>query len=117
MTEGFVMSKFVCLYRGPVPPAADLTPSSPQSACEPGHMDGPCGLGAGGRLRAGRVRTSVADDGTNPAFGDVNGHSLVEEDGPAGMDAALAVLHGHPYLSEGKARFAIDVYELAPIAM
>ena len=31
------------------------------------------------------------------------------------MNAAKAMTAGHPFLSEGKGKFAIDVFELMPI--
>jgi hypothetical protein len=59
-------------------------------------------------------RAAVADDGTTPAPGDLNGYTIVEA---ASLDAAKALLDAHPFLSEGKGRFAVDVFELVPMAM
>jgi len=33
------------------------------------------------------------------------------------MDSARALASNHPFLSEGKGNFAVDVYELMPVPM
>jgi len=58
------------------------------------------------------ARTAVADDGTTRAPGDLNGYSIVEADS---LDAAVALTEKHPFLSEGSGKFAIEVFELAPM--
>jgi hypothetical protein len=111
----FAMSKFVFLYRGPATPMADFTP---EQSAEQMRAWGEWMGRAGSALVDGGApfgaRTSVADDGTGPEPVDLNGYSIVEADG---LDAARALLDGHPFLSEGKGRFTIDVYGLVPIAM
>jgi hypothetical protein len=57
-------------------------------------------------------RTAVSDDGTSPAPGDLNGYTIVEADS---VDGARALTDGHPFLSEGKGRFTIEVFELVPM--
>jgi hypothetical protein len=59
-------------------------------------------------------RAAVADDGTSPAPGDLNGYTIVEAES---LDAARSLSDGHPFLSEGKGRFTVEVFELVPIAM
>jgi hypothetical protein len=86
------VSKFLYLYRGPATP-----------------MVGPAMVEFGNPFGA---RTAVADDGTTRAPGDLNGYSIVEADS---LDAATALTEKHPFLSEGKGRFAIEVFELAPM--
>jgi hypothetical protein len=44
--------------------------------------------------------------------GDLNGYTIVEADN---LDAARALLDRHPFLSEGKGRFAVEVFELVPM--
>jgi len=58
------------------------------------------------------ARTAVADDGATRDAGDLNGYTIVEA---ADLTAATALTEKHPFLSEGKGRFAIEVYELAPM--
>jgi len=57
-------------------------------------------------------RASLADDGTSPAPGDLNGYSIVEADS---LDAAKALADKHPFLSEGKGRFSVEIFELVPM--
>ncbi len=56
--------------------------------------------------------TSIIDDGSPGSAVSLNGYSIVEADD---MTAAHALADGHPFLSEGKGDYAIDVYELMPL--
>jgi len=109
------MSKFLCLYRGPATPMEDFTPeqSDEQMRAWGEWMErvGSALIDAGTPFGA---RTSVADDGTTPEPSDLNGYSIVEADG---LDAARALTDSHPFLSEGKGRFSIEIFELVPIPM
>ena len=58
--------------------------------------------------------TSVVDDGTSGTAVSLTGYSIVEAEDLAGAEALTA---GHPYLSEGKGDYAIDVYEMMPVPM
>jgi hypothetical protein len=55
---------------------------------------------------------SVVDDGSTGAAAHLTGYSIVEA---ADLAAAQSLTDGHPYLSEGKGDFAIDVFELMPV--
>jgi hypothetical protein len=57
---------------------------------------------------------SVVDDGSTGAAVSLTGYSIVEADS---MNAARAFANNHPFLSEGKGNFAVDVYELMPVPM
>jgi len=57
-------------------------------------------------------RTAVSDDGTSPAPSDRNGYTIVEADS---IDGARALTDGHPFLSEGKGRFTVEIFELVPM--
>jgi len=109
------MSKFLFLYRGPATPMEDFTPeqSDEQMRAWGEWMErvGSALIDAGTPLGA---RASVADDGTTPEPSDLNGYSIVEADG---LDAARALTDSHPFLSEGKGRFSIEIFELVPIPM
>ncbi len=41
-----------------------------------------------------------------------NGYTVVEADS---LDAARGLLDKHPFLSEGKGRFSIEIFELVPM--
>jgi hypothetical protein len=55
---------------------------------------------------------SMVDDGSTGTAAAATGYSIVEA---ADLSAAQALTEGHPYLSEGKGNFAIDLYELMPV--
>jgi hypothetical protein len=107
------MSKYLYLYRGPATAMQDFT--AEQSAEQmkawgewmgrvgPALADGGSPFGA---------RTAVSDDGTNPEPSDQNGYTIVEADS---IDAARALVEGHPFLSEGKGRFSVEIFELIPM--
>jgi len=57
---------------------------------------------------------SLVDDGTTGTPVSLTGYSIVEADD---MDAAVQLADGHPYLSEGKGDYAIDLYEMMPVPM
>jgi hypothetical protein len=107
------MSKFLYLYRGPATPMDDFTPEQSEEQMRAwGEWMGRVGsaLADGGAPFG--TRAAVADDGTTPEPGDLNGYTIVEAES---IDAARALLDGHPFLSEGKGRFTVDVYELVPM--
>ncbi len=56
--------------------------------------------------------TSLVDDGTTGTAISLTGYSIVEADDVGG---ALQLADGHPYLSEGKGDYAIDLFELMPV--
>jgi hypothetical protein len=58
------------------------------------------------------ARAAVSDDGTSPPPSDQNGYSIIEADN---LDAAKAHTEGHPFLSEGKGRFTVEIFELVPM--
>ena len=52
------------------------------------------------------------DDGTSRETGDLNGYSIVEADS---LEVARELADNHPFLTEGKGRFAVEVFELVPM--
>jgi len=107
------VGKFLYLYRGPATPMSDFTPEqSEQQMRAWGEWMGKVGsaLVEGGSPFGARL--AVADDGTTPAPSDQNGYSIVLAES---LDAARALTDGHPFLSEGKGRFSIEIFELVPM--
>ncbi len=107
------MSKFLYLYRGPATPMDDMTSEQSAEAMEAwgqwiGRL-GPALVDVGSPFGA---RSAVADDGSSPEPGDLNGYSIVEADN---LTAAQALADKHPFLSEGKGRFSVEVFELVPM--
>ena len=58
--------------------------------------------------------SSIVDNGSAGTAASLTGYTIVEADS---MDAARALADGHPFLSEGKGDYAIDLYELMPVPM
>jgi hypothetical protein len=107
------MPKFMLVYKGE---ATDMSEMTPEQGAEVmakwgawmetvgsalDDVGAPFGPGA-----------SVVDDGTSGAATAASGYSIVEAEDIA---AAQALTAGHPYLSEGKGKFAIDIFELLPV--
>ena len=107
------MSKYLLLYRGPATPMEDFTPEQSAEQMKAwGDWMGRVGSAlVDGGAPFGQ-RTAVSDDGTSPAPSDQNGYTIVEA---ASVDDARALTDGHPFLSEGKGRFTIEVFELVPM--
>jgi hypothetical protein len=109
------MARYIYLYRGPATPMEDFT--SEQSA-EQMRLWGEWMGRVGSALVDGGApfgdRSAVADDGSSSAPSDLNGYTIVEADS---LEAARALVDGHPFLSEGKGRFTIEIFELVPMAM
>jgi hypothetical protein len=107
------MAKFILLYKGPATPMEDITPeASEQIMAAWGAWMGKVSdaLVDGGAPFAGR--TGVAGDGSAASASDLNGYTIVEA---PDIDAAKILCDGNPFLSDGTANFAIEIYELAPM--
>jgi hypothetical protein len=107
------MSKYLLLYRGPATQMEDFTPEqSAEQMRAWGEWMGRVGSAmVDGGAPFGQ-RTAVSDDGTNPAPSDQNGYTIVEA---SSLDGARALTDGHPFLSEGKGRFTVEIFELTPM--
>lgn len=107
------MAKFLYLYRGPATPMDQFTPEQSAQQMEAwgqwiGRL-GPALVDVGSPFGA---RSAVADDGGSPAPGDLNGYSIVEAEN---VDSAKALADKHPFLTEGKGRFSVEIFELVPM--
>lgn len=107
------MSKFIYLYRGPATPMDQFTQEQAAEQTEAWGQWmsrlGPALIDMGSPFGG---RASLADDGTSPAPGDLNGYSIVEAESLA---AAKSLADKHPFLTEGKGRFSVEVFELIPM--
>jgi hypothetical protein len=107
------MSKYLFLYRGPAMPMDQFTPEESEKQMQawgawmqrvgPQLADGGAPFGA---------RDAVSDDGSPATASDQNGYTIVEADS---LEAARELTDGHPFLTEGKGRFTIDIFELVPM--
>ena len=107
------MPKFMMVYKGD---ATDIADMSKEQAEEVGakwgvwmQKVGPALTDLGSPFGPG---TSLVDDGTSGSAVSLTGYSIVEA---TNMAEAQSFADGHPYLSEGKGDFAIDIYELMPV--
>lgn len=55
---------------------------------------------------------SVVDDGSEQSAVDLTGYSIVEANS---LEEATGMTEGHPYLSEGKGNYSVEVFELMPV--
>jgi hypothetical protein len=104
------MSKYIYLYRGPATPTEQMAQDQTAEIMQQ-WKDWMDGLG-GAMKEMGNPfgeRAAVVDDGSTSEPADLNGYTIVEADS---LDAAKAMVDQHPFLTEGKGRFAVDVFEL-----
>ena len=109
------MAKYMMLYRGPATPLEEFTPEQSEQQMQAwGAWMGKIGSALVDGGNPFTSRTAVAGDGSEATPGDLNGYTLVEA---ADLPAARALCEGHPFLSDGTARFTVEIYELAPVEM
>jgi len=107
------VSKFLYLYRGPATPMEDFTPEEGEKQMALwGEWMGRLGSSLVDQGAPFGGRSALSDDGTSPAPGDLNGYTVVEA---ADIDEARTLADGHPFLAEGKGRFAVEIFELVPM--
>lgn len=103
------------LYKGPATPIDQMTPEQNETQMKAWKewtaKIGSALVDMGSPMTDGRV---VVDDGSNASAIDLNGYSIIEADD---MNKALALVDGHPFLSDKNGKFSIEVYELVPIPM
>ena len=109
------MTRFMMLYRGPATPMEEMTPEQGEQQMQAwGAWMGKVGSALVDGGSPFTARAAVAGDGTETTPGDLNGYSIVEAED---LSAARALCEGHPFLSDGTARFSVEIFELAPIEM
>ncbi|MGZ4591955.1 MAG: hypothetical protein ACXV3C_07895 [Actinomycetes bacterium] len=109
------MSKYLFLYRGPATPMEDFTPEQTAEQTKAwGDWTGRVGSALTDVGAPFAARGAVGDDGSSPTPSDQNGYSIVEADS---LEGARALADKHPFLAEGKGRFSIEIFELAPMPM
>lgn len=107
------MPKYMMIYKGEATDMSEMTPEQGAEVMAKWDvwMKGVGSLLAdvGSPFGPGR---SIVDDGSSGDAASMSGYSIVEAEN---MEAAMALADGHPYLSDGKGEFAIDVFELMPV--
>ncbi len=107
------MPKFMMIYKGEATDMADMTEEQAAGVMAKwgAWMEkvGPALADIGTPFGPG---ASVVDDGSAGAAAALTGYSIVEA---ADLAGATALTDGHPYLSEGKGNYAMDIFELMPV--
>ncbi len=107
------MPKYMMIYRGEATDMSEMTPEQgAEIMAKWGAWMGRIGSALADVGAPFGPGSSVVDDGSSACAAAASGYSIVEADD---MAAAQALTDGHPYLSEGKGDYAIDVYELMPV--
>ena len=105
------MAKFILLYKGPATPQADITAEVGEQLMQAwGAWMGKVGealVDAGAPFVG--SSTAVAGDGSTKSASDLNGYTIVEA---PDVSAAKALCGGNPFLDDGTANFAREIYEL-----
>lgn len=55
---------------------------------------------------------SIVDDGSTGSAARLTGYSIVEADS---LEDAAELADGHPYLSEGRGNYSVELFELMPV--
>ena len=109
------MAKFMFVYKGPASGMKDLSDEQ-VSAVLQAWKDWMEKTGSAlvdiGQPAADSY--SFVDDGSTGTAVQLNGYSIVEADD---MEGAKHIAKDHPFLSEGKGNYSIDIFELAPVPM
>lgn len=109
------MSKFIFVYKGPATDMSDMTEEKANAVLESWNQwmqkVGTSLVDVGNSMANG---VSMVDNGTENEPALLNGYSIVESES---LENAKKLVDGHPFLSEGKGNFAIDIFELLPVPM
>ena len=107
------MAHYMMVYKGEATDMADMTPEEGQAVMAKwaAWMErvGEALVDVGSPFGPGR---SVVDDGSVDAPMALTGYSIVVA---PDLETATALTEGHPYLSEGKGDYSIELYELMPV--
>lgn len=109
------MARFMMLYKGEATDIADMAPEEVEAVMakwtawmeSAGSAITNIGTPFG-------PASSVVDDGSAGTALSLTGYTIIKADDMAG---ARALTDGHPYLSEGKGNYAVDLFELMPVPL
>ncbi len=107
------MAKFIMIYKGQATDMPQMSSEQQQEVMEGwkawmgnvGSALADVGSPFGGGI-------SVIDDGSTGDVSPLTGYSIVEA---GNLDEAKGLCEGHPFLSEGKGNFSIELYELMAV--
>ena len=109
------MKKFILLYNGPATPAEEMTQEQGEKVMAgwrswmektgDGLVDVGLPMGDG---------HAIVDDGSEGDATPISGYTIIQAED---MDGAVALVDGHPFLSDKTGAFSVEVYELLPLPM
>jgi hypothetical protein len=105
------MAKFILLYKGPATPQADITPEVGERLMQAWNA----WMGKVGNALVDRGApfvansTAIAGDGSTSSASDLNGYTILEA---PDLNSATSLVGGNPFLDDGTANFAVEIYEL-----
>lgn len=109
------MAKFMMVYVGAATDMADMPEEKAQEVMAAWNKwmeeAGSALVDVGTPLGNG---VSVVDDGSDGTPLALTGYSIVEA---ADMAGAKALAENHPFLSEGKGNYSVDIFEMMPVPM
>ena len=115
INQGGKMAKYIYVYKGPATDMQEMSEEQSRKVLDAWNewikKTGKALVDVGQPMAKG---FSKVDDGTDGSPALLNGYSIVEA---ANMVEARKLADGHPFLSEGKGNFSIDIYELLPLPM
>ena len=104
------MSKFIMIYKGPAMDMSKLTPEQGKAMSEQWNAwakkTGSALVDIGAPFGQG---VSIVDDGSEKAPAKLTGYTIVEAKSLAG---ARSLTKGHPYLTQRKGKYSIELFEL-----
>ena len=109
------MARYMYIYKGEATDMSDMTPE--EGAEVMAKWEAWMGGVGSALVDVGSPfgpSSCVVDDGSIDTPSAASGYTIVEAEDMAHAESLTA---GHPYLSDGKGDFAIDIYELMPVPM
>ena len=109
------MAKYIFVYKGPATDMSDMTEEQSKAVMDAWgqwiQKTGSALVDVGQPMVNG---ASLVDNGSEGTAAQLSGYSIVEA---GDLTSAKKLADGHPFLSEGKGNFAIDIFELLPVPM
>jgi len=107
------MPRFMMVYKGEATDMSAMTPEEGQAVMAKWGVwmekVGPALADVGAPFGPG---VSMVDDGTTGDAVTLSGYSIIEA---SSIAEARELADGHPYLSEGKGDYAVDLFEMMPV--
>ena len=107
------MARYIMIYNGPATPMDEFTAEQSEQQMQAwGAWMGKVGDAMVDMGSPFGERAAVRADGSAGTPSALNGYSIVEA---ADLEAAKALCEGHPFLSDGRDVFSVELFELVPV--